>query len=155
MESILPGWKALLNVHPMFVHFPIAFWLGALLFELLALVAKKDEFHRTGLRLLYLGTLAAPLAIFTGLDAEASVPQGAAHEVAETHKYLMIAATAVAAALSMLAALRRELTPGLRRLLLLGLVALAVLVALGADRGAQLVYQYGTGVDWSTALPQR
>lgn len=155
MEAILPGWKALLNVHPVFVHFPIAFWMGALLFELLAVVAGKDDFHRTGVRLLYLGTLAAPLALFTGLDAEASVPQGPAHDVAEAHKYLMIAATAVAAGLSMLAALHRELSPARRRVLLAGLVVLAVLVALGADRGAQLVYQYGTGVDWSTALPQR
>jgi uncharacterized membrane protein len=155
MDSILPGWNALLNAHPVFVHFPIAFWVGALIFEALALIAKKDEFHRTGVRLLYLGTLLAPLAVFTGLDAEASVPQGPAHEVAETHKYLMLGAVTVAAALSMLAALRRELSPALRRVFFLGLLVLAVLVALGADRGAQLVYQYGTGVDWSTALPQR
>ena len=36
MLAILPGLKGMLNYHPLFVHFPIAFWLGALLFEILA-----------------------------------------------------------------------------------------------------------------------
>ena len=33
---MLPGLKAALNYHPMFVHFPIVLWLAALLFEIFA-----------------------------------------------------------------------------------------------------------------------
>jgi len=39
--------------------------------------------------------------------------------------------------------------------LLAGLIVMAILMTLGADRGAQLVYQYGAAVDWSTAQPQK
>ena len=54
----MPGLNALLNYHPLFVHFPIALWLAALLFEGLALWRANDEWHRTAVRLLYLGTSA-------------------------------------------------------------------------------------------------
>ncbi len=33
----MPGLNALLNYHPLFVHFPIALWLAALFFEALSL----------------------------------------------------------------------------------------------------------------------
>lgn len=38
VESFLPGLSALQNIHPMFVHFPIAFFLGALAMEGLAVL---------------------------------------------------------------------------------------------------------------------
>src|SRR4026209_158206 len=37
MPDILPGLKGLSNLHPLFVHFPIAFWLAALT-SILALI---------------------------------------------------------------------------------------------------------------------
>ena len=46
---MLPGMKAALNLHPMFVHFPIVLWLGALLFELLAVWRASDELQRTAI----------------------------------------------------------------------------------------------------------
>jgi hypothetical protein len=39
--------------------------------------------------------------------------------------------------------------------MLLGLAVLAVLLTIGADRGAQLVYGYGTAVNWTTAQEQK
>jgi len=38
MDFLLPGLRGMLNDHPLFVHFPIALWLAALLFEALALL---------------------------------------------------------------------------------------------------------------------
>jgi len=58
---LLPGLKGVLNPHPLFVHFPISFWLGALLFEALAVWRSSDELHRTAARLLYLGRFAPSL----------------------------------------------------------------------------------------------
>jgi uncharacterized membrane protein len=157
MESLLPGLRGMLNWHPVFVHFPIAFWLGALLFEALSLARGNDEWHRTALRLLWLGTLAGLLAVYTGLEAEMAVPEaGDAWAVAQTHKRLMLLATSAAVGLSLWAAIAREKLAGkLRWAFFFGLVVLAVLLTLGADRGAQLVYHYGTAVDWSKAVPQR
>jgi len=146
--QVLPGAKGMLNYHPLFVHFPIAFWLAALLFEALAVWRSSDEWHRTAARLLYLGTLSALAAAGTGLLAEESVPEtGPASHVVEIHMVLMLVTTSAAVGLCMFAFfMRKKFTPGLRKLFLAGLIVLAALLTVGSDRGAQLVYQYATSV---------
>ncbi len=148
MSGLLPGLRGMLNYHPLFVHFPIALWLGALLFEALAVIRSSEDWHRTAVRLLYLGTLTAFAAAGTGLLAEESVPDsGPAHDVMELHQLLMLITTSVAVGLCMFAFfLRKRFTPGLRKLLLVGLLVIAGLLGVGSDRGAQLVYQYATSV---------
>ena len=154
--EFLPGLKGMLNYHPVFVHFPIAFWLGALLFEVIATIRKNDELHRMARWLLYLGTLAALAAVWTGLLAEGSVPEaGPAHEIMEIHERMMLITSSVAAGLCLLAAFKRQMGGGLRKLFLLGLLVLVGLMVVGTDRGAQLVYQYATGVDLSEELKQQ
>jgi uncharacterized membrane protein len=149
MQSLLPGIHSMLNPHPLFVHFPLALWLAALLFELIAVGKSNEEWQRNAVRLLYLGTFAAILAVSTGWLAEKSVPEaGPAHEVMEIHEAMMLISTSVAMGLSLFAFLKRKkLTGGAQRLLLLGLIVLGVLLILGSDRGAQLVYQYATSVN--------
>ncbi len=146
--QFLPGAKGMLNHHPMFVHFPIAFWLGALLFEALAVWRSSDEWHRTAARLLYLGTLCAFAAVGTGLLAEESVPEtGPSRDVFEIHEKMMYVTTSAAVGLCMFAFFtRKKFTAGLRKLFFAGLIVLAVLLTVGSDRGAQLVYQYATSV---------
>ncbi len=148
MHAILPGARGMLNYHPLFVHFPIALWAGALVFEVIAVVRASDDWHRTAARLLYLGTLGALAAAATGLYAEEAVMEtGPARDVMELHQALMLIATSVAIGLCMFAFfLRQRFTPRLRKLFLAGLVALVVLLTVGSDRGAQLVYQYATSV---------
>jgi len=154
--EFLPGLKGMLNYHPVFVHFPIAFWVGALLFELLAMVRKNVELHRTARRLLYAGTIFALPAVGTGLYAQEAVPEaGPAHMVMEIHERMMLLSTSLAVGLCMLAAFQREMSSVLRKLFLLGLLVLAALMGIGADRGAQLVYQFATGVDLSKEMQQQ
>lgn len=153
---MLPGLKAALNYHPIFVHFPIVLWFAALFFELLALWRTSDEMQRTASRMLYLGTLAAIVTVLTGLVAEKSVPPGIAQRVVGIHQALMLVSTSLAGALCVFAfSVRRNFTAQLRKVMLLGLCVLAVLVIFGADRGAQLVYEYGSAVNWSTAEQQK
>ncbi|HXN71877.1 MAG TPA: DUF2231 domain-containing protein [Candidatus Acidoferrales bacterium] len=153
---MLPGLKAALNYHPIFVHFPIVFWFAALLFELLAVWRTSDDMQRTASRMLYLGTLAAVVAVLTGLAAEKSVPPDAAQRVVGIHQALMLVSTSLSLALCIFAFVaRRNFTAQLRKFMLLGLSILAVLVIFGADRGAQLVYEYGSAVNWSTAQQQK
>ena len=152
---MLPGLKAALNYHPMFVHFPIVLWLGALLFEIVAVWRASDELQRTASRLLYLGTFAAIITVITGLEAQNSVAPGSAQRAVGIHETLMLTATSLAIVLCSFAFfMRKNFPPHLRRVLLLGLIVLAVFVTIGADRGAQLVYQYGSAVNWSTAQQQ-
>jgi uncharacterized membrane protein len=147
----------MLNYHPLFVHFPIALWVAALLFEALAQARGKDELHRAAKWLLYLGTLAGLAAVGTGLLAEESVPEaGPARDVMETHELLMQITTSLAIGLCVFAFFLRSLAAAwARKVFLAGLVVLALLLTVGADRGTQLVYQYGVGVDWSKAVPQK
>jgi uncharacterized membrane protein len=153
---MLPGLKSALNYHPMFVHFPIVLWLTALLFELLAVWRGSDEMQRTASRMLYLGTLAALVTLLTGFEAGDSIPQGDAQRVMGIHETLMLISTSLALALSLFAFVQRKcLTPQMRKLMLLGMLLLAILLTIGADRGAELVYRYGSAVNWSTAQQQK
>ena len=146
---MLPGLKSMLNIHPLFVHFPIAFWFAALLFEVLALWRSNDDWRRTSVRLLFLGTIAASFAVLTGWYAGASVPpSGPVQAVFSIHETIMLVTTAFAIALCLFCiAKRTQFTVGSRRVLLVGLIVLAVLTTIGADRGAQMVYQYATSVN--------
>lgn len=153
---MLPGLKAVLNLHPLFVHFPIGLWIGALIFESIAVLRKSDDWHRTAARLLYLGTIAAAIAILTGLYAQKSVPPGPAMTVVGIHETLMMITSSVALALSLFALVfRKDFTAAYRKLMLIGMCVLTLLLILGTDRGVQLVYGYGSAVDWSTAQPQK
>ena len=146
---MLPGLKSMLNIHPLFVHFPIALWLSAVLFEALAVWRSNDDQHRTAVRLLYLGTLCAFVTAFTGWLAQSSVePSLTIQRVFEIHETLMLIATSLATALSIYCfAKRANFTGAARRILLAGLIALAIVTIIGTDRGAQLVYQYAQSVN--------
>jgi uncharacterized membrane protein len=158
MGALFPGLKGMLNYHPLFVHFPIALWIGALLFELAARAAKKESLHAAACAALALGALAAIPAVMSGWSAEGAVPAtGAAHDVKELHETLMVTSSILSGVLAVLGlfVLPRRPLASLRAAFLLGLLLLAGLVAVGADRGALLVYHYGTGVDWSAGQSQK
>ena len=146
---MLPGLKSMLNIHPLFVHFPIAFWFGALLFEVFALWRSNNEFHRTAVRLLNIGTICAYAAAFTGWLAQSSVePSLTIQRVFDIHETLMLIATSLASALSIYCFAKRADFSGIsRRILLAGLIALAIITVIGTDRGAQLVYQFAQSVN--------
>ena len=68
METFLPGVSSIQNIHPMFVHFPIAFFLVALAMDGLALIW-REKYHVVSSQMLYLGTLMAVVTIPTGFLA--------------------------------------------------------------------------------------
>jgi uncharacterized membrane protein len=157
MDWLLPGMRGMLNWHPLFVHFPIAMWVGALIFEAMAVLRSSEDWHKTAARLLYLGTLCGLAAAGTGLLAEESVPEaGPAHDAFEIHETLMYITMSVAVGLCGVAFFKRNnFSAGMRKIFLAGLLVLAGLMTAGADRGAQLVYQYGVSVDWSKVEKQK
>lgn len=69
-ETFLPGVQHLQNIHPIVVHFPIAFLTGAALLYLLAWIFRSEKFVFTAFVLLILGTVSAAAAVGTGLYAE-------------------------------------------------------------------------------------
>ncbi|HVB33545.1 MAG TPA: DUF2231 domain-containing protein [Patescibacteria group bacterium] len=156
MERILPGWHAALNHHPVFVHFPIALWLAALLFEIAAVWRHDDSTHRAAMWLLWLGTLGGAFAVLSGLNAQRAVPSGPVGHVLEIHEQLMLTSFFLAFGISFFAYVAgRRLTHGLKVVILVGLLVLAFFVTLGADRGAEMVYRYGLDVNRPAAIHRK
>jgi uncharacterized membrane protein len=154
MQGLLPGLHSLLNLHPLFVHFPIALWSGALVFEIVAVARANEDWHRTAARSLYLGTIAAIFAVLTGWRAERSVPPfGGAHDAMSVHETLMLFATTLAGWLCIVSLLKPRISGMAQKLFLAGLVVLVILVGIGADRGAEMVYRYATSVNLPTTTP--
>lgn len=146
MDALLPGLAAVEDLHPLVVHFPIALWSAALLFWVLALRG-RDELWYAGRWVLYLGSLTALVAVGTGLWAEDRLGHDTpGHELVHVHRNFMIAATVLGGATALLArAMRRRGGAWIRAGLLAALLLTTVVCALGADRGALLVYGHGVG----------
>lgn len=154
MQTLLPGLTAIQNIHPMFVHFPIAFFLGALVMEGVS-IFRGERFHPVATCMLYLGTLAAMVTLSTGFIAANTIaamdPRGHSspgHDYIHIHRNWMIAVTLLSALLSLYLFWinRKEKWISQRWGFLLGLMILSALVTLGADRGARLVFEFGVGV---------
>jgi predicted heme/steroid binding protein/uncharacterized membrane protein len=68
LQNVLERFPSLRrHPHPMVVHFPIAFLMGASLFILLYLFLRHPSLEMTSFFLLLLGALASPFAMATGL----------------------------------------------------------------------------------------
>ena len=154
MQTLLPGLTAIQNIHPMFVHFPIAFLLGAMAMEGVA-VFHHERFHPIATCMLYMGTLAAMVTLSTGFIAANTIAvmdsrghSSPGHDYIHIHRNWMIAVTLLSVFLSLYLFWinRKEKWTSQRGRLLLGLMILSVLVTLGADRGARLVFEFGAGV---------
>ena len=148
---MLPDWAP--NVHPLVVHFPIALlFVGALVDAVALVVRDKHPWVRTSAVGLYaLGALGAAVAFLTGRDAsdEMDLPAQALTTLnAHADWALYLVWFACLYALLRVAALywKREYQLAVHLpLALLGLVGL-FLVQQTAERGGQMVYQYGVAV---------
>jgi len=147
LETFLPGVQHLQNIHPIAVHFPIAFLIGAAIFYLLAWVFNRDKFAFTAFMLLILGTISAGAAVGTGLYAEEGVMVSLSvrEHLLEIHEKLMLATLGISITLTIWALFGR-LFPQRGRLffILLFLVLLGVM-SVGTDYGARMVYDYNAG----------
>ncbi len=147
LSSLLPGLAQAPDIHPIFVHFPIALWLTAAALVTLGAARSNLRVQDAGRICLWIGTAAALAAIATGYLAAGRMGHGAAgHELVHVHRNFMLASTGIAVLASLLAwradPSTRIGSVGLAALLLV----LATVSGLGADRGARLVFGYGMGV---------
>ena len=150
---MLTGAQHLQNIHPLIVHFPIAFLIGAALFYFLASVFKKEEFARTGFWILLLGALSLVVSVGTGLYAQQGVMVAldVREELLEPHEQFMIT-TAILCTIAILWAFIGRPLPKKGRILFLGLLfAMVIVMTIGADYGGRLVYEYNAG---GSACPQ-
>lgn len=147
-SAILPGIAGMDNIHPLFVHFPIAFFTAFFLLDVIGTLAKKAQWRYVASWLLYLGTVAAAFTVVAGLFAADSVEHGEnVHDIMERHEHIGITVLSLSLFLSAWRLKHWGLHSGGANTLFLCLAGfLCVLLSLGADLGGLMVYQYGVSV---------
>lgn len=143
----LEGVKELVNLHPLFTHFPIALLLVSLAFYLLGLVFKKEHFLKTGQWTLYFGTMGAVAAVWTGLQAANTVPHDdTTHAMMMAHQYLGIAVLVLSALLSLWLLISKSSLPKAKPVFVGGLFLITALLLQQVDFGGRLVFFHGVGM---------
>ena len=148
-SAIMPGIAGMDNIHPLLVHFPIAFLLTFFALDLVGTWAKKPQWRSVAGWLLYLGTIAAVFTVTAGFIAANTVAHGDnVHDIMERHEHIGISVLTLAAVLSLWRLKSGNLIPGGANTLFLILAGLlCILLTLGADLGGLMVYKYGVAVD--------
>ena len=147
LEAILPGVQHLQNIHPLLVHFPIAFLMGAALLFVLAWIFKHDRVAFAAFLLLLLGTLSAGGAVGTGLYAEdgVMVSRSVRGQLLDRHEDLMLTTLGLSVVLSVWAFVKRPFPRKGRVFFILLFFVLLGVMSIGADYGARMVYDYNAG----------
>jgi uncharacterized membrane protein len=143
MNELLPGLSASPSLHPIFVHFPIAFWIAAFGFWIASVLLKKDRLWSVGRWLLNIGVVGALISIGSGLLAEHQLGhRSPGHDIVHLHRNLMLAAGALALLTALVAQVLRNRPQRARLLLFVPMIGVVALTVLGADRGALVASQH-------------
>jgi len=150
LSELLPPWAP--NLHPIVVHFPIAWLTAALIVDLIALVLPRAAWAETMANVLYpTGAVSALVTYFSGRQAGATVlTPGMAHALVLDHWNWALATTIcfTGVAVARLVFIYRRTIPSFWMRAALTTAALAGMLLLfqTGERGARLVYEYGVGV---------
>ena len=148
-SSILPGIAGMDNIHPLLVHFPIAFLSTFFALDLVGTISKNPDSRRVATWLLYFGTVAALFTVIAGLIAAESVAHGQnVHDIIERHEQIGISILSTAILLSIWR-IKSGILPngGANNFFLFLTALLCLLMMLGADLGGLMVYKYGVAVE--------
>jgi uncharacterized membrane protein len=147
--SLLGGIETLgTNLHPLLLHFPIAFVFGFIFTEVYGVIFKKTGIRQWASGLLYLGGIGAVLTVVSGLTAAETVPHGAqVHEIMEWHQRAGITVAVLTVALGIWRRVGGIPQSAMAMALSMALtLVIAGVLFLGADMGGMMVYQHGVGV---------
>ena len=155
--NLLPGIAVLENVHPLFVHFPIALLSLFFILDLVGSLANKSNWRDAASWFLYCGTLLSGVTVAAGLIAAGSVAHGGdVHEIMENHEHLGISVFLLASALAAWRWLAKQQIKGPANTLhLMCSAILAVLLIFTADLGGLMVYNYGVAVAPMTQINRK
>ena len=144
---MLPGAQHLQNLHPLVVHFPIAFLMGAALLYVAAWLLKSDRFAHSAFVVLVLGELSLAGAVATGLYAEQGVMLSLSvrEQLLEPHETYMLWTLGICSILAIWAIVARPFPTKGRPLFLFVLLVMIGVMTVGADFGGRMVYDYNAG----------
>lgn len=147
--ALMPGLSNMDNIHPLLVHFPLAFLSAFFILDLVGTLAKKQHWRNVAGWLLYFGTIAALFTVIAGFMAANSVAHGDnVHDIMERHEHFGVSVLSLAIVLSVWRAKSGGIIQGGANVFFIMLSALlCVLMTLGADLGGLMVYKYGVAVE--------
>jgi uncharacterized membrane protein len=147
-SALLPGVAGLDNIHPLLVHFPIAFLSAFFLLDLIAYLAKKSPWRDIASYFLYFGAVGAIFTVISGFIAAYSVAHNeTVHEIMLRHQYFGISVLTISVILSVWRLKSGvAITGGANYFFLILSGVMCVLLTFGADLGGLMVYNYGTAV---------
>ena len=135
------------NVHPAFVHFPIALFPVALFFYGFGFLFKKESLRVAGRGCLYFATISSLVAVITGLVAEDSFPHNEIiHHMMQTHKTIGFTLLAVGLILLIWSFRQTDHRPKAEPLFLVVLAVAVLITLLNGDLGSRMVYTQGAAV---------
>ena len=141
------GLQKVMNVHPAFVHFPIALFPLTLLFYGLGVWLKKPPLLIGGRMVLYLAVISLAITVYTGLRAEESIPHNQEiHRMIETHKNTGWVLLIFGGLLTLWSFWHSGHRPRGAWLFLLTAAFASYLVLQNGDIGSRMVYLQGAGV---------
>src|SRR5438045_7238070 len=135
------------TIHPLFLHFPLVLRPVALLFWVLALLTRRDDFLKVGRWLLYLAALSVFGAAWTGFAAEEHLGHDSRlHEIIHRHKTFMLITSGLTILLAGIAfLLAKTKNFGVKLALATFLAATVEFMIFGADQGGHAVFGHGIG----------
>ena len=144
---MLPGAQHLQNIHPLVIHFPIAFLMGAALLYFSAWLFKSGPLGQPAFVLLVMGALSLAVSVATGLYAERGVmiSLSVREHLLEPHEKAMLTTSAICAILAVWATIARPFPKKGRPLFLFLLLVMIGVMTVGADFGGRMVYDYNAG----------
>jgi uncharacterized membrane protein len=136
------------RLHAALNDLPIGLLLAAVLFDLLAVVTKRQSFRQIGVWTMLVGAVGGGVTVLSGLEAEEHISHGeAVHRVMETHEQLGLITLTVFGVLTLWRIVRERRMGSTERALSLvvSVVGAGFLVATGVY-GGKLVFDHAAGI---------
>ncbi len=141
------GLHQVLNIHPVFVHFPIVLFPVAFLCYTIGIMRRHDRFIFAGRISLFLAPITALAALLTGLLAEDTFKHSETlHRMMETHETIGYAVTILGGMLLVWSFFQRMGVPKFPFLFLTLLLIVSVFVFQNGDLGGRMVFVEGAAV---------
>ena len=133
-------------LHPQVIHFPIALFIGAMGMEVLSLIFKKDNLHRTALHMYILATVLTPFVVITGLQEAEHLHLS--HPILTIHRnFALLTMGGSLVSLPVLWLANKKGGKVLRIVFIVFLLTLAAFVSVTGYNGGRMVYEYGVGME--------
>ena len=135
-----------INLHPIFVHFPIALFVSALGLEAASILWRKESLHQTAFHLYVLAACLAPFTVLTGWrEAEELHLQ---HRILDIHRsFALLTMGGSLFSLPFLWFIQKKTPQAFRITFLLCLILIVGFITVTAYNGGRMVFEYGIGIE--------